>query len=100
MLTGIILLISTTGFFLFYVYEMFTNPQMQFQLMVVGLLFSLLWLGYFQLPLFVRKSIKRRIWNKQDNKWSLQKQARWNNGSCTAHKKEYASMIDNNSYRS
>jgi hypothetical protein len=64
MLTGIILLILTTGFFLLYVYEMFINPEMQFRLMVVGLLFALLWLGYFQLPPFVRKSIKKRIWKK------------------------------------
>src|SRR4051794_23044425 len=35
---GILLLIFTVAFFIFFTYEMFTNPQMQFRLMLLGLI--------------------------------------------------------------
>lgn len=63
---GFLLWIATVIFFFYFIYKMFTNPAMQFQLMLLGLLFAGLWWLYLQLPGFIRRGIEKRF--KRNNR--------------------------------
>jgi hypothetical protein len=66
-LPGVVLLAVSVVFLSVFIHVMLTDPAMQFQMMVLGLLLALLWYLYMKLPLFVRKAIRRWISKASSN---------------------------------
>lgn len=58
-LPGILLLMMTILFLIGFVHVFFSNPQLQTQVLAVGLVLALLWYLYLQLPHIIRRSISR-----------------------------------------
>lgn len=67
-LPGILLLLLSVAFLALYIYALLTRPALQFRFMLLGLVLSLLWLLYIELPRLVRgKLASRRGWaSKRD----------------------------------
>jgi RNA polymerase subunit RPABC4/transcription elongation factor Spt4 len=58
-LPGVLLLVVTVLFGLAFLNALLTNPQVQFEFMLVGLLLGLLWYLYMHLPHFLRRILSR-----------------------------------------
>lgn len=58
-LPGIVLLLVTVLFALGFLQALLTNPQILFQMMLVGLVLAFLWFLYMHLPLFLRRFLSR-----------------------------------------
>lgn len=61
LIPGIILIVLTLLFSLAFLRQLLTNPNMLFQLMLVGLVLGLAWYVWMQLPGFVRKALHKAI---------------------------------------
>jgi hypothetical protein len=58
---GIALLIVSVLFLVAFIKQLLTDPNMLFNLMVVGLMLGLAWHIYMHLPGFIRKAIHKTI---------------------------------------
>jgi RNA polymerase subunit RPABC4/transcription elongation factor Spt4 len=58
-LPGLLLLVVTVVFGVLFINAILTSPQLQSQLVVVGLMLALLWYLYLKLPHFLRRILSR-----------------------------------------